>query len=78
MIYSPSSHPRCICIYEVLSDEYNQSYIKNVGSSKLYNVYKVLFSLRMVVEILKQNKVNSSIIKSAPHDSRGLIKALWS
>ncbi len=69
MVYSASSLP----VYDfLLSDEYSQSYIKNVLA---------LPSFVIAVNVgqdLKKNKAHSSIIKRAAHGSRGLIKAFRS
>ncbi len=61
-------HPQAILsVYMIISDEHNQSYIKKCPCSfKLYNGSEWV------------QKVHPSIIKSAPHGPRGLIKAFWS
>ncbi len=60
MIYSPSSHPRCIWLS---SFRWMQSVIfKNVLALPSFITW-------IVIEILKPKKVCASIIKSTPHNS---------
>ncbi len=64
------THPQAILgVYDfLLSDEYSQSYIKNVLALPF-------IMAGMEVEILKPKKVCPFIIKSTPHGSGWLIKA---
>ncbi len=75
MVFKGIVNPQAILVvyYFLLSDEYNQSYIKKCpGSATLYNGSE--WGLKFWSPI----KVYKSIRKSAPHKSSGLKKAFWS